>query len=180
MNSREGKAAQDKPRDWLKEIGMRELLVVMEKYGQLPLEEVAAMIGRTPEQTARMMDEAVASGYFHGYQGLVDWEAAGFNRVEAFIELHVSPRRNRGFDEIASAIAEFEEVDTVLLMSGSYDLQVVVRGQSFQDIAFFVAKRLSPLENVLSTSTSFVLKTYKRGGKMFMEEAKDERECTVL
>ena len=102
------------------------------------------------------------------------------NLVEASIELHVSPRKSRGFDEIASVIASFDEVDSVLLMSGGYDLQVTVKGRSFQEIALFVAKRLSPLDDVLSTATSFVLRTYKRGGRMYQNEEADDRECTVL
>ena len=70
--------------------------------------------------------------------------------------------------------------DLVLLMSGSYDLQVIIKGRSFQEIAIFVAKRLSPLDDVLSTATSFVLRPYKRGGRLYLAEEPDERECTVL
>ena len=85
-----------------------------------------------------------------------------------------------GFDDIGMTIAQFDEVDTVLLMSGSYDLQVIIKGRSFQEIAIFVAKRLSPLDDVLSTATSFVLRPYKRGGRLYLAEEPDERECTVL
>ena len=90
------------------------------------------------------------------------------------------PARTVGFEEIAAAIASFEEVNAVMLMSGSYDLLVSIKGHSFQEIALFVAKRLSPLDDVLSTATSFVLRTYKRGGVLFQDEEIDERECTVL
>ena len=138
------------------------------------------MMGKTPAQIAAMMDEAVTKGYIRGYEAMIDWEQAGINVVEAVIELHVSPRKSRGFDEIASVIAGFDEVDSVLLMSGGYDLQVTIKGRSFQEIALFVAKRLSPLDDVLSTATSFVLRTYKRGGKLYQNEEADERECTVL
>ena len=127
-----------------------------------------------------MLDEALEKGYIHGFEALIDWEQAGVNLVEAVIELHVSPRKSRGFDEIASVIASFDEVDSVKLMSGSYDLQVVIKGHSFQEIALFVAKRLSPLDDVLTTATSFVLRTYKRGGKLYQGEETDDRECTVL
>ena len=129
---------------------MEELLHILEKSARLPVEDIAAMMGKTPAQVATMMDEAVAKGYI------------------------------RGFDEIASVIASFDEVDSVLLMSGSYDLQVIIKGHSFQEIALFVAKRLSPLDDVLSTATSFVLRPYKRGGKLYLNEEADERECTVL
>ena len=159
---------------------MQELLRMLEKNARLSLEDIAAMMDLPADRVAAMMDEANEKGYIHGYQALVDWDKAGINQVEAMIELHVSPRKDRGFEEIAAAIASFEEVDGVMLMSGSYDLLVSIRGQSFQEIALFVAKRLSPLDDVLSTATSFVLRTYKRGGVLFQDEEIDERECTVL
>lgn len=159
---------------------MEQLLRILEKNARLPIEDIAAMLDITPAEVARQMDEAAAKGYIRGYEAMIDWEQAGINVVEAVIELHVSPRKSRGFDEIANVIAGFEEVDTVLLMSGGYDLQVIIKGRSFQEIALFVAKRLSPLDDVLSTATSFVLRTYKRGGRLYQAEEIDERECTVL
>ena len=159
---------------------MQELLQILEKNARLSLEDIAAMMDVSAAQAAAMLDEANEKGYIHGYQALVDWEKAGVNQVEAMIELHVSPRKDRGFEEIAAAIAAFEEVDAVMLMSGGYDLLVSINGKSFQEIALFVAKRLSPLDDVLSTATSFVLRTYKRGGVLFQDEEIDERECTVL
>lgn len=159
---------------------MEELLRILEKNARLPLEDLAAMLDRPAAEVAAMMDEAAAKGYIRGYDALIDWEKAGVNLVEAVIELHVSPKKSRGFEEIASVIASFDEVDSVLLMSGSYDLQVIIKGCNFQEIAMFVAKRLSPLDDVLSTATSFVLRTYKRNGRLYQDEDPDERECTVL
>lgn len=159
---------------------MEELLHILEKNARLSVEDIAAMMDKTPVEVAAMMDEAAEKGYIRGYEALVDWERAGVSLVEASIELHVSPRKSRGFDEIASVIASFDEVDSVLLMSGGYDLQVTMKGHSFQEIALFVAKRLSPLDDVLSTATSFVLRTYKRGGRLYQNEEADDRECTVL
>ena len=91
---------------------MEELLHILEKNARLPVEDIAAMMGKTPAQVATMMDEAVAKGYIRGFEAMIDWEQAGINVVEAVIELHVSPRKSRGFDEIASVIASFDEVDT--------------------------------------------------------------------
>lgn len=159
---------------------MQELLQILEKNARLSLEDIAAMMDVSAAQAAAMLDEANEKGYIHGYQALVDWEKAGVNQVEAMIELHVSPRKDRGFEEIAAAIAAFEEVDAVMLMSGGYDLLVSIKGKSFQEIALFVAKRLSPLDDVLSTATSFVLRTYKRGGRLYLDEETDDREWTVL
>ena len=123
---------------------MEELLRILEKNARMPIEDIAAMLDKTPEEIAAMMDEAAAKGYIRGYETLVDWEQAGVNLVEAVIELRVTPHKARGFDDIGMTIAQFDEVDTVLLMSGSYDLQVIIKGRSFQEIAIFVAKRLSP------------------------------------
>ena len=122
---------------------MEELLRILEKNARMPIEDIAAMLDKTPEEIAAMMDEAAAKGYIRGYETLVDWEQAGVNLVEAVIELRVTPHKARGFDDIGMTIAQFDEVDTVLLMSGSYDLQVIIKGRSFQEIAIFVAKRLS-------------------------------------
>lgn len=159
---------------------MDEMLNILAGNARLPLEKLAAMLNITPEQAAARMDEAEKKGYIRGYQALVDWEKAGINRVEAVIEVRVSPKKSRGFDDIASTIASFDEVRDVLLMSGGYDLQVIMSGKSFQEIALFVAKRLSPLDDVLTTATHFVLRTYKKDGVLYQDEDHDERECTVL
>jgi DNA-binding Lrp family transcriptional regulator len=159
---------------------MEQLLKILEDNARLPLEDIAAMLDKSAAEVSAMMDLARAQGLIKGYKTLVDWEKAGINRVEAVIELHVSPKKSRGFDEIATTIASFEEVESVLLMSGGYDLQLTIKGKTFQEIALFVAKRLSPLDDVLSTATHFVLRTYKKEGKLYQAEEIDERECTVL
>ena len=143
---------------------MEQLLKLLENNARLPLEDIAAMLDKPVEEVAALMDE----------------EKVGADRVEAVIELHVSPKKSRGFDEIATTIASFDEVESVLLMSGGYDLQLIIKGRTFQEVALFVAKRLSPLDDVLSTATHFVLRIYKREGKLYQLEEIDERECMVL
>ena len=164
---------------------MEQLLRLLENNARLPLEDIAVMLDKPVAEVAAMMDEAAAKGYIKGYKTLVDWEKAGVekvgaDRVEAVIELHVSPKKSRGFDEIATTIASFDEVESVLLMSGGYDLQLIIKGKTFQEVAFFVAKRLSPLDDVLSTATHFVLRIYKREGRLYQLDEIDERECTIL
>ncbi len=159
---------------------MDELLKLLENNARMSLEDIAAMLGKSEAEVSAMMDLARAQGLIQGYKTLVDWQKAGVDRVEAVIELHVSPKKSHGFDDIAATIASFDEVESVLLMSGGYDLQLTIKGRNFQEIALFVAKRLSPLDDVLSTATHFVLRTYKREGKMFLGEETDERELTVL
>ena len=159
---------------------MEQLLKLLEDNARLPVVDIATMLNKSPAEVAAMIALARAQGIIKGYKTLVDWEKAGVNRVEAVIELNVSPKKSRGFDEIAATIAAFDEVESVLLMSGGYDLQLIIGGRSFHDVALFVAKRLSPLDDVRSTATHFVLRTYKKDGEMFLEEDPDERECTVL
>ena len=107
---------------------------------------------------------------------MIDWETVRPDKVQAVIELRVRPKKSHGFDEIAMAISQFKEVQSVLLMSGGYDLQLVIAGHSFQEIALFVARRLSTLDGVLSTTTHFVLHTYKKDRVMYDGETVDERE----
>lgn len=159
---------------------MERLLKLLENNARLPVEDIAAMLDKSPAEVAAMMDLAKAQGLIKGYKTLVNWEKVGADRVEAVIELHVSPKKSHGFDEIAETIAAFEEVESVLLMSGGYDLQLTIKGRTFQDVALFVAKRLSTLDAVLSTATHFVLRTYKKEGRLYTMDEIDERELTVL
>lgn len=159
---------------------MDKILKILEENARIPLEDLAAITGQTPEQVAKALDEYKAKHIINGYRTLVDWSLAGEeNVVQAIIELRVQPRRECGFDKIAATIAQMHEVDSVLLMSGGYDLSLVIKGRSFQDIALFVARRLSPLDDVLSTATHFVLRTYKKDGALYNCDTADERENLV-
>ena len=142
------------------------LLKLIAEDAKLTNAQLAAMLGAREEEVASAVASLEKDGIIKGYKALIDWDKAGADRVQAIIELRVSPRRESGFDEIAETIANFEEVDSVMLMSG----------KSFQDIALFVAKRLSPLDDVLSTATHFVLRTYKKDGVLYGLEPTDERE----
>lgn len=159
---------------------MDRILKILEDNARLPLEDIAAMVDKTPAQVAAAIDEYAKAGVIKGYKTLIDWDKTDHARVRALIELKVSPKKDHGFDEIASTIALFPEVDSVMLMSGGYDLGLVMTGESFQQIALFVALRLSPLDDVLSTATHFVLRTYKRDGVSYISETRDERGYDFL
>lgn len=159
---------------------MDQLLTLLEQNARLSNAELAVMLGRTEAQVAQAIEDYQAQGIIRGYQAMVDWEQVDRSRITAYIELNVTPQQGEGFEEIAKRIMQFEEVQTVYLMSGSYDLQVVVEGKSFKDVALFVAERLSPLESVTSTSTSFVLRKYKERGVIVCDEERDERGLTSL
>lgn len=159
---------------------MDQLLTLLEQNARLSNAELAVMLGRTEEQIAQQIEDYQARGIIRGFQAVVDWEQVDRSQITAYIELNVTPKQGEGFEEIAKRIMQFEEVQTVYLMSGSYDLQVVVQGKSFKDVALFVAERLSPLESVTSTSTSFVLRKYKDRGVIVCDEERDERGLTSL
>lgn len=159
---------------------MERLLKLLEENARLSVEDLATMLNCTPQQVAEQMDAYAQQGIIRGYRAMIDWENVRPDKVQAVIELRVRPKKSHGFDEIAMAISQFKEVQSVLLMSGGYDLQLVIAGHSFQEIALFVAKRLSPMDDVLSTATHFVLRTYKKDGVMYAEEEQDERELATL
>ncbi len=158
-----------------------ELLRLLEENSRLSLERLAAMTGETEEAVAAQMDQYERDGVIRSYTALIDWEKTSRNYVSALIELKVTPKRDYGFEQIARTVMEFPEVETVYLMSGGYDLMLIVSGETFRDIALFVAHRLSPLESVLSTATHFVLRRYKERGVAICGEGEDdEREATLL
>ena len=159
---------------------MYRLLKLLSQNDRLTTDEVAALLAVSPEEVAREIAEYEKAGVIKGYNALINWEKADCNRATALIELKVSPKKETGFDEIAHRIMEFEEVESVYLMSGGYDLAVTVNAKSMQDIAMFVVRRLSPLDGVLSTATHFVLTRYKDGGVIFDDgEKNDERRSNL-
>ena len=156
---------------------MEKLLKILSENARVSLEDLAAMLGVAPAEAARMMDECEKNGLIHGYQALVDWEKADVSHVQALIELRVTPKKDTGFDALAERVKAFPEVESVYLMSGGFDLAVMVTASTMSDIAMFVAKRLAPIDGVLSTATHFVLTKYKDGGVDFTadEDEIDER-----
>ena len=154
---------------------MEQLLKILEDNARLPIEDIATMLNKSPAEVAAMIDLARAQGIIKGYKTLVDWEKAKVNRVEAVIELNVSPKKSRGFDEIAATIASFDEVESVYLMSGGFDLCLIVEGHTMRDVAYFVAEKLATIDGVASTATHFVLQRYKDGGIVFDNEETDKR-----
>lgn len=154
---------------------MDRLLSVIEKNPRLSDKEIAVMLGVTEEQVAKQIREYERSGVIKGYRALIDKDNTDSQTVTALIEIKVQPKFGHGFEEIAGKIAQLEEVESVYLMSGGFDLAVMVTDKSFQEVAMFVAKRLSPMDSVVSTATHFMLKKYKEQGVSFTETPKDDR-----
>ena len=156
---------------------MDKLLQLLGKNSQFTTSEIAAMIGEPEDYVIAQIKEYENKGIIKGYQAVVNWEDVEGSYVEALIELKVSPKRETGFDEMAEMCMAFDEVESVYLMAGVYDFALIVRGETMQDIAMFVAKKLSTIEGVLSTGTHFIMRRYKdRGMNLFDSENRaDER-----
>ncbi len=155
---------------------MENLLRILAENARLSYDQLAAMTGETPEEVAAKVEELEARGVIKGYRAVVDWDKTDRDLCIARIEIKVTPKSGMGFDEIANTIAQFDEVEDVTLMSGSYDLALTVTGKSFKEVAMFVSRRLAPLESVQSTATHFVLRKYKEAGILTAGQERDERE----
>ncbi len=159
---------------------MDRLLTLLDENARLTTAQLAVMLNKTENEVADEIAAYEKAGVIRGYKALINWEKVDENKASALIELRVSPKRDRGFDEIAGRIMQFEEVESVYLMSGGYDLAVKVHGRSMQEIAMFVMRRLSTLDSVLSTATHFILTRYKDGGVILnQEEERDERRSVL-
>lgn len=155
---------------------MNELITLLKQNARFSNEQLASMLGISADEVANKIQQLEDDGVIKGYSVIVDENRVDKDMVIANIELKVTPQRDCGFDEMARTIMMYDEVESISLMSGSYDLSVTVKGNDLKSIALFVSQRLATIEGVLSTATHFVLKTYKDKG-IFIEgeEEKDER-----
>ena len=154
---------------------MDRLLYLLENNPRLNNSELAVMLGISEEEVAEKINLYEQTGVIKGYKALIDKDKAHAQTVTALIEIKVQPKFGHGFDDIAQRISQLDEVESIYLMSGGYDLCCMVTDKSFQEVAMFVAKRLSPLEDVVSTATHFILKKYKEQGISFGSAPKDDR-----
>lgn len=154
---------------------MDKLLYLLETNPRLTNEELAIMLGVTEEQVEEQIKLYEESGVIKGYRAIIDKNKIHAQSCTALIEIKVQPKFGNGFDDVAQRIANLEEVESIYLISGGYDLCCIVQNKSFEEVAMFVVKRLSPIEDVVSTSTNFILKTYKEQGVNFAENIIDDR-----
>ena len=156
------------------------LLKLLAKNARYKVSELATMLGISEDEviieTAKLENE----GLIRGYKAVVDWEKLNTAAVSALIELKVSPQADYGFEEIAKRIMMYPEVETVYLMSGGYDLCVMVKGKTFQEVAMFVAKELSTIDAVMSTATHFILRRYKELDVILCDSENDDRGSLSL
>ena len=151
------------------------LLDILRDDCRIPLEKMAVMTGSSVEEVASAIESLEQRKIILRYSPMINWDRTDRDRVEAMIEVRVTPQRDMGFDAIARRIYRFDEVKSVYLMSGSYDLLVLVEARSLKELAAFVSGKLSPLETVTGTATSFVLKRYKEEGVIFDGDDSDSR-----
>ncbi len=155
---------------------MNDILRMLELDGRLTAEQLAERSGKPVEQVRAFVIDAEAKGVIRKYKAVINWEKVDdHDTTFSFIEVKVTPQREVGFDQIAERIMGFPEVHSLYLLSGSYDLHVVVKGKDLRDIARFVTTKLASLDSVLSTTTHFVLKDYKIDGDMMEDIDKSER-----
>jgi DNA-binding Lrp family transcriptional regulator len=148
---------------------IRHILEILENDARASPEEIAALIDMSPQEVSQTIAKLEETGVIRHYKTIVNWDIVGGNYVYAVIELKVTLERSQGYQAIAERIYKFPEVRSVRLLSGDYDISLTVRGKSMKDVAFFVAEKIATLDQVKSTSTHFVLKTYKEDGVILHE-----------
>lgn len=157
----------------------KELLEILGRDARASIADMAVMVGAAAEDVKAAIAELENDRVIIQYNTVIDWNKMGNEAVQALIEVKVTPQRGKGFDAIARRIYGFQEVHSVYLMSGAYDLMVLVEGKTMREVAFFVAEKLSTIEGVLSTATHFVLKKYKDNGVVVDDEENGDDRLVV-
>lgn len=157
---------------------MEEILDLLRQNARLSVEDIASMTKKSVEEVKAIIKKLEDTGIILKYAAIVNPEKDGVakDKVRAEIQIQVTPEREHGFDAIADRIYRFPQVKSVYLMSGGYDLKVIIEGDSLQEVAFFVSSKLSTLEGVRATKTCFILKTYKENDIVYVENDRDNRE----
>ena len=151
-------------------------MAVIEKNSRIDLKELAVILGVEEIDVVNELQKLEEEGVICGYHTLINWEKTSLDKVTALIEVRVTPQRGQGFDNVAERIYKYPEVRSVYLISGGFDLMVILEGKTLREVSSFVSDKLAPLEQVLSTATHFILKKYKDHGTIFSQKSEDERE----
>lgn len=154
---------------------MKELLELLEQNNTLTTKQLATILNKTKEEVSAIITKLENEKVIVKYQTIINWEKAGVDIVTAIIEVRITPQREVGFDAIAERIYRFPEVRNLYLMSGAYDLQVIVEGSTLKEVADFVSTKLATIEGVVSTTSHFMLKKYKEDGVIIEDKEEDRR-----
>lgn len=158
---------------------MNDVLKLLEQNAHLTPEMIASMLKKETGDIKKLIDECEKDGTIVGYQAIIDWDKTDREYVTALIELKITPQRELGFDRVAEKIYNYPEVQSLYLMSGGFDLAVLIEGKTMREVAFFVAEKLAPMESVVSTATHFVLRKYKDKGLVYGNGEIDMRDVCL-
>ena len=158
---------------------MTEILKLIENDSRLTPEKIALMLDKEVGDIKNMIAKYERDGVILGYKTLIDWDKTDKEHVSALIELKITPQRDRGYDHVAQKIYNYPEVESLYLMSGSFDLTVIIEGKSMKEVSRFVTEKLSTLEYITSTATYFVLKKYKEHGLIMTDEKHDSERMLI-
>jgi len=159
---------------------VKKLLELIEHNAKLSIEEIAEELSVPPNEIETLVAELESKKVICGYETIIDWDMITEEKCNALIEVKVTPQRGTGFDRIAERISRFDEVDSVFLMSGTYDFMIIINGRSMKEVASFVFEKISTIDFIQSTSTHFVLKKYKDHSTMLGEKTINKRINIVL
>lgn len=160
---------------------MDDILRILDKeQGVVNVTKISRMLGKSEDEVASKLDELEDNHIIAGYKTIVNWDKTDREVVTALIDLRVTPQRGEGFDKVAERIYKYPQVRALYLMSGAYDLSVMIEGKTMKEVALFVAQKLAPMESIVSTATHFVLKKYKEEGIIFKDDEKDSRQVITL
>ncbi|MBQ7680361.1 MAG: Lrp/AsnC family transcriptional regulator [Butyrivibrio sp.] len=157
-------------------LNREKLLRCIEKNSRIGISDLAVMLGESEAEVAQALRDMEDEGVICGYHTMIDWSKTSIDKVMALIEVKVTPQRGQGFDAIAERIYKYPEVTSVYLMSGGFDLMVILEGKTLQEVAGFVTNKLAPMEQVLSCATHFILQKYKDHGTILARRYEDTRE----
>lgn len=157
-----------------------ELLKLIEQNARHTKAELAVMLQTTEDEIAAALNELRNDNVILGYSAIVNWEKTQLESVTAMIEVRLMPQRDQGFDRIARRLYSYPQVSSCYLMSGSFDLMLIIEDSTLREVASFISNKVAPLEGVVSTATHFILKKYKSNGVVFEEKAEDRREAVIL
>jgi DNA-binding Lrp family transcriptional regulator len=152
-----------------------ELLRILEENSRLSAEEIATMTSLAAGEVAARVSALEAAQVIKGYSTVINWEKAGNGEVSAIIELKVNPERDYGYDRIAERLSRFRQVKTLRLMTGTYDLQLLVTGKNMQEVSRFVSEHVAPMDRIRETATHIIMKSYKENGNTLFEQKEPER-----
>lgn len=152
-----------------------ELLRILEDNSRLSAGEIATMTNLSPTEVEARVHALEAAGIIRKYTTVINWELAGNGEVSSIIELKVNPERDFGYDRIAERLSRFRQVKTLRLMTGTYDLQLLVTGKNMQEVSRFVSEHIAPMDRIRETATHIIMKSYKENGNVLFEQQEAER-----